>query len=1659
MLQTVRCGWLSACALLCVVWGGCGPEAPTQAPSTGSPQRDGAARVHTAQTSPQDLEAALRAQAAKLPYALRQEGARAEGWNPSQRWSLSVGAGGRLRVAPRDDAWSVGLELQGWGRQGQEEAVGAGEVKAEGARVSVERGELWEWFSNEPGRIEHGFVVQQRPAGEGALRLLLGVDGARARAEGPDAVVLEDEAGQGLARYQKLVAWDSQGAPVAGRMEVLGQSQVALVLEDQGALYPLVVDPDLVAWQLTQKVIALDGAAEDNFGIAVSISGDVALVGAYFDDDRGFDSGSAYLFIKGQNGGWSLTQKLTASDGTEFDNFGVSMSVSGDVALVGALYDDDRGSDSGSVYVFTRQQGGRWTQTQKLTASDGAAGDNFGRSVSVSGDVALVGALYDDDRDRDSGSAYLFTRGQGGTWSQTQKLTASDGAAEDNFGVSVSVSGDVVLVGAYADDDRGSASGSAYIFTRGQGGSWTQTQKVTANDGAAEDNFGRSVSVSGDVALVGALYDDDRGSDSGSAYVFTRGQDGTWTQTQKLIASDGTADDQFGASVSISGDVALVGALYDDDRDRDGGSAYVFTRGQDGRWAQIQELTAADAAGNDQFGASVSVSGDVALVAAHFDDDHGNESGSAYFFALRPDQQDSNPILPQHKVTASDNTAGDLFGASVSVSGDVALVGTTGDDDRGDGSGSAYVFTKQQDGSWAQTQKLTASDGTRGDNFGASVSISGDVALVGTTGDDDRGDGSGSAYIFTKENGTWTQTAKLNASDGAVNDLFGVSVSISGDVAMVGALYDDDRGSNSGSVYIFTRQQGGRWTQTQKLTASDGAGGDRFGVSVSVSGDVALVGALYDDDRGSDSGSAYIFTRGQDGSWTQTQKLTASDGAADDQFGVSVSISGDVALVGAYRDDDRGSDSGSAHVFTRQQDGTWSQTQKLTASDGAAYDNFGASVSVSGDVALVGAYFDDDRVSNSGSAYFFALRPDQQGNNQMLQQHKVTALDGAEDDWFGRSVSVSGDVALVGVPYGDDQGVNSGSAYIFTRGQNGAWSQTQELIASDGAAGDRFGKSVSVSGDVALVGASFDGDLGSNSGSAHIFTRGQNGIWNQIQKLTAPDAAVNDFFGASVSVSGDVALVGAYLDDDRGNESGSAYVFTRGQDGSWTQTQKLTASDGAADDQFGASVSISGDVALVGANYDDDRGSNSGSVYVFTRQQGGSWTQTQKLTASDAAVNDQFGVSVSISGDVALVGAVREDGRGNESGSAYIFTRGQDGTWSQTQKLTASDGAGGDRFGVSVSVSGDVALVGALYDDDRGSDSGSAYIFTRGQDGSWTQTQKLTASDGAADDQFGVSVSISGDVALVGAYRDDDRGSDSGSAHVFTRGEDGSWGQTQKLTAPDAASNDWFGRSVSVSGDVALVGACFDDDHGNESGSAHFFALRPDRQDSNPMLPQHKVTASDSAAGDTFGYSVSVSGDVALVGANYDDDRGDGSGSAYVFTRGQDGSWTQTQKLTASDGAAEDNFGVSVSVRGDVALVGAYRDDDRGIDSGSAYVFMRGEDGTWSQTQKLTASDGAAGDQFGLSVSISGDVVLVGALYDDDRGSQSGSAYIFTRGQDGTWSQTQKLTASDAATGHQFGVSVSIRDDVALVGASGSAYVFTRGQDGSWSADPEADRL
>lgn len=381
------------------------------------------------------------------------------------------------------------------------------------------------------------------------------------------------------------------------------------------------------------------------------------------------------------------------------------------------------------------------------------------------------------------------------------------------------------------------------------------------------------------------------------------------------------------------------------------------------------------------------------------------------------------------------------------------------------------------------------------------------------------------------------------------------------------------------------------------------------------------------------------------------------------------------------------------------------------------------------------------------------------------------------------------------------------------------------------------------------------------------------------------------------------------------------------------------------------------------------------------------WTLRAELTASDGAGSDYLGRSVSLDGDTAVVGAAGADIDGAESeGAAYVFVRSGD-TWTQQAKLTAPDGAAGDEFGFAAAISGDTIVVGARFAAIDGIDGhGAAYVFVRSGD-TWTEQAKLAADDGAAFDEAGFSVAIDGDTVLVGAPF---ANASQGKAYAFTRAGTG-WAYQATFAADDGAASDRFGLSLAVDGDIAIFGS-----------------------------PSAQIGAN--------GYQ----------------------GAAYVFARSAD-AWSLKTKLTASDGAAFDEFGVSVALDAGTAVVGAHYADVVYSGQGAAYAFV-GSGDAWSEEGKLVSDDAFFGDEFGFSVAVSGDTAAVGALFADAGGTENeGEAYIFTRGA-GTWSEAAKLFPDTATMGGEFGIGVAVESDTAIVGAEsapvagdfrGAAYVFS----------------
>ncbi len=391
--------------------------------------------------------------------------------------------------------------------------------------------------------------------------------------------------------------------------------------------------------------------------------------------------------------------------------------------------------------------------------------------------------------------------------------------------------------------------------------------------------------------------------------------------------------------------------------------------------------------------------------------------------------------------------------------------------------------------------------------------------------------------------------------------------------------------------------------------------------------------------------------------------------------------------------------------------------------------------------------------------------------------------------------------------------------------------QQAKLLASDGVAEDRFGNAAGISGNTLVVGAKFDDDLGSSSGSAYLYERSSaSNDWNFVVKLTAADGAVNDEFGYAVAIDGDTVAVGAKKDN---SARGAVYLFERDAGGvdQWGQVKKITASDSATSDYFGYRVVLDGDRLAVGSGHGNSR---QGAAYLFERNSGGTgnWGEVKKLTTPDGQIDDQFGWSIALSGDTVAVGAYADDDHGADAGAVYLFERdsGGAGAWGQTHKLFGAGAVAGDRFGVVLALDGDTLAVGAPQDNERARRAGAAYVFERDRNGvgAWGQTRKVRFAEGASWNLFGNSLDLEGDNLAIGAWnaRNAD-GVKSGTAFLFQRDLNGSdrWGLLQRFAPEDPAEGQSFGGPISISGDTILAGAAGDDSLGDNAGAAYLFEV------------------------------------------------------------------------------------------------------------------------------------------------------------------------------------------------------------------------------------------
>ena len=358
------------------------------------------------------------------------------------------------------------------------------------------------------------------------------------------------------------------------------------------------------------------------------------------------------------------------------------------------------------------------------------------------------------------------------------------------------------------------------------------------------------------------------------------------------------------------------------------------------------------------------------------------------------------------------------------------------------------------------------------------MAINTNTVVASVHGDFDRGTNAGAAMIFTRSGSKWTQQAKLIGTDTGPGDLLGKSVGISGDTVVLGAVGNESSGTDSGSAYVFVRNNGA-WSQQAKLVANDAGAGDKFGHSVAIDGDTIIVGAPSDTPHGVDSGAAYVFTRTNQ-TWTQQAKLTGTVLAVNSMFGWAVAIDDDTVAVGSLNNESKGTGAGIAHVFIRT-GGAWTEQANLTASDTMANHNFGRSLSLSENTLAVGAPGHNSKGENTGAAYVF-LR----NKNEWTEQAKLTASDGHTTSNFGWSITADRDTVAVGATGNLAKGLDSGAVYAYKR--NGtSWTEEAKLTATGAAVEQKLGSSVALDGNTLVSGTPGDFQKGTNTGAAHIF--------------------------------------------------------------------------------------------------------------------------------------------------------------------------------------------------------------------------------------------------------------------------------------------------------------------------------------------------------------------------------------------------------------------------------------------------------------------------------------------------------------------------------------------------------------------------------------------
>ena len=1510
-------------------------------------------------------------------------------------------------------------------------------------------------------------------------------------------------------------------------------------------------------WQ-EKQIITYTGS--NLFGTEIDVRGSLMVVGAKFDAIDAVDAGGVYIYKRNAyTHQWEFVVRLQGDDVVAGDKFGNSVALNDNYLFVSAFSDNaSDASRTGHVYVFERR-GLEFVQTQKLTGSDSSPGDGFGVSLSLgaTNNALLIGSRNYDGAYNDGGGVYIFTL-QNGTWVEDQILTSPYIDADDNMGALISMSKDAAMISVTASDylDRGSgnthgavlyisasdieapylvgsspfdeqddfvptdhvrlyfnepvnvnegvvsvydasndqlvaelevnnanvtgdgsdeiiinypnnlADNTAYYIHISQGafidgesnefaeindnstlnfststispfeGTTPIEEAIFSHEGSATNhNLGRGIHADGDRFIVG-----ESGYNSGLGRARVYKYDGVeWKLETYLTPSDGVAGDKFsGNSVYINGTTAFLGS-YEHSTER--GKGYVFEfDGND--WNEAAILTPSDPVDGDRFGWDGAIlDSDTIFIPSPTRD---SLTGGVYVFKKIASTWTQTQIL-----TASDGAANSSFGYSIDRNGSDLFIARRGDNLDGTSKGSVYIFRENGDGDWVEVDKIWADDGSDNDNFGHSVTVYGNTAFIVANGEDTGNANSGAVYIFRKQGDKWVQVQKLKASDPTANAWFGYGLDIQANenTVIIGARGHDHAGGSSGKAYIFTLENG-VWTEQSSLVASDAAAGASFGHAAALTGNhVLLTAPLHTGSNGTYAGQVYWYSGG-----SQTgPRIVSSTPADGDNF---VQIDDDIVIT--FNDTVTGAIGGRINIYDEDNNlfetinvmgnkvsGLGTDTVTINPAGVFDYEK-GYYVHILANTFLDGLGNGNVAISDNEKLNFFTVSPQSPWASvtSVTHKQKIPTPSLTEQGMFGYTpVVMYGDRAIMAEAYADI-GANSwaGRAYVF-RLENGAWVQEQELRPSTGDNNfGGFGRSAYLTDDKAYI---------AEAGRSRVFVFERTGTtWTETSIITSSLIHSQSNLGTTMSVNGEWMLLTSDQAFNLDNYAGAAVVY-QNVAGTWTEHSLITGSDIIADDYFGNSGAIYGTTAAIGVERKDTAANNAGAVYIYDYN-GSTWEESQIIIPGDIAADDRFGAQLSMHENTLAIAAPKQN---SDRGAIYIYVReNETSEWTLEQKITSSTGVSGQSLGTALHLSGNTLIAGAPY---NGSPywSGRVFVFTRDNATStWSEEMLFASNDMVSGDAFGYSIYFNDDMLMVGEYLDSEFITEGGALQYYLAND---------MAGPQLVSHtptDGYNFVKTTLGSITLT---FDENTYAGKGS---FYLKKSSNDS--IVATYDLANNNIIGFGTTTLTIPVNNNLdydtdyylSIPAVAFKDQKGnyfEGINDKTTFnfmTESAPSVWRDAttaftaQKIpapaTSSSGSrfAENN----IVSNGTFAVIPAYRNNiGAGTHNGSVFIY-KFENGQWSLYQTLSLSIGMDDSEFwGMTAVIDKDTLAFSSIHTDVSAPGSGAVAIFKF--DGTsWNEEQIIYDTNISL---FGRGLALHDNTLLVGSpasNGVVYEYTR---------------